>query len=1069
MGGLFLGGFDCVAADVAHAFSSFIACTYPSPSPSSACVAERSAFQSNTSLLACSALIPSLVGTDPRNVVMPLDAGKLADRAECTSMMFNATYTALVQACGGEVNPLAAYLGTANASLAGSAAALTCHSVCAQLATNYTDIIGSCVSSAGAVLLAGLTDGCKQTTGGVCAANLAGVLTGFGEDPCNAFSTSGTCSASASCTWFTSRSACVGHLSYTSPACSDECLLDVLRGNASSALPGDVVAGLVSACAPPCLVVCPDGTCALSLPACSCIANSIIQASILTPSTQSMDVRQVLKLQSAAQYFVTNGTCANADLSLYLRYQWSLSLANGTAVRIGPSIATNQPSITFPSLFFSGATAYNVTLTLYGLLPSQMATVVYKFATSSVVPLVNIAMLGTLRTVAPTNIFIAAQVQDVNLDPSLAAWSCQVSGGGSCPSSVAAALPNGTVKGLTIAGPVPAGTYMITLTYRGVSSNLTLVVASTSVPVVQIVSGTAAFIAPNIFLSPQLVFAAVVTFSSPTSYSYEWRVNNGTVVGTEARLVLNTTGLNTSSSADAKVANVISVMVTTTVAPMASGLSEFVAYVVAPPTLTLSVAENYDHPTEAFAVMGQDRLLLKVTSSAFSAAPFGALYTLGFGYYSTPLFATAPVFMKLSASPGAMAGSFIATVPFFHVATGSSLLATFGVRLHLNDVEVAEAQATFNVTLPSDRSAALTGQINAASSVSNPSSAIDVASQIGTLMAMSTNRTERAEAAKTVVSVLFSQIANASTPASLDSGQQAQVFSSLTAAVVSAVTDVEREVLSVMSATIGSSVSSSVGQTALGLLSTLNQTNQTASVATTLANAVLNGSTLGTPTTLSSPNGMSIIVLQQTGSAVQNSTVGNSNSSLAVPSAFTFPGFSATAIVGFSSVQYPANPLGANGTSGALASLVVSYDLSVDGSPTSVSGLSTALTVTFVSTDPANAQCMYFDLTSGEWSSAGLVKAGFTSDGVVSCQTTHLTSFAGFSSFGSSTTATATTPALTAYFVIMGVVVVAIVVCVVVAVMWKRRQLKRVKSISGVAPDPWQGNAVQEDDHGRRV
>jgi hypothetical protein len=50
----------------------------------------------------------------------------------------------------------------------------------------------------------------------------------------------------------------------------------------------------------------------------------------------------------------------------------------------------------------------------------------------------------------------------------------------------------------------------------------------------------------------------------------------------------------------------------------------------------------------------------------------------------------------------------------------------------------------------------------------------------------------------------------------------------------------------------------------------------------------------------------------------------------------------------------------------------------------------------------------------------------------------------------------------------MGVVVVAIVVCVVVAVMWKRRQLKRVTSISGVTPDPWQGNAVQEDDHGRR-
>jgi len=65
-----------------------------------------------------------------------------------------------------------------------------------------------------------------------------------------------------------------------------------------------------------------------------------------------------------------------------------------------------------------------------------------------------------------------------------------------------------------------------------------------------------------------------------------------------------------------------------------------------------------------------------------------------------------------------------------------------------------------------------------------------------------------------------------------------------------------------------------------------------------------------------------------------------------------------------------------------------------------VSGLTTPLAMCFISTDASNASPLYYDTVLKVWSKSGLIKTTVTVTKV--CFTsTHLTSFAGFSTGGS--------------------------------------------------------------------
>jgi hypothetical protein len=185
---------------------------------------------------------------------------------------------------------------------------------------------------------------------------------------------------------------------------------------------------------------------------------------------------------------------------------------------------------------------------------------------------------------------------------------------------------------------------------------------------------------------------------------------------------------------------------------------------------------------------------------------------------------------------------------------------------------------------------------------------------------------------------------------------------------------------------------------ALAVLSQLGPRNTNTSMDTTLARQVMNSAALGQPTVLQSEN-IAVAVMRLTGDAAKGASIHGLGTSITIPSDFALSGLSDTAIVGFSIVTYALNPYGS--LSGvALTSSVVSYDLSLDGTTASVSGLTTPLLITIDTANPNAAVCLYWDTQSNGWDTAGLTKSavGNTS---VSCATTHLTSFSTSSSAGS--------------------------------------------------------------------
>ena len=88
---------------------------------------------------------------------------------------------------------------------------------------------------------------------------------------------------------------------------------------------------------------------------------------------------------------------------------------------------------------------------------------------------------------------------------------------------------------------------------------------------------------------------------------------------------------------------------------------------------------------------------------------------------------------------------------------------------------------------------------------------------------------------------------------------------------------------------------------------------------------------------------------------------------------------------------FPSTSLTNNPYSGSTTGSVISFEISRNGNAMSVSGLSQSLTITL---PDGSGVCMYYDTVSQKWKNDGLTTV--IVGGKVTCQTTHLTAFGGF-------------------------------------------------------------------------
>jgi hypothetical protein len=342
------------------------------------------------------------------------------------------------------------------------------------------------------------------------------------------------------------------------------------------------------------------------------------------------------------------------------------------------------------------------------------------------------------------------------------------------------------------------------------------------------------------------------------------------------------------------------------------------------------------------------------------------------------------------------------------------------VQLRLGGEVVSSTNATFDLVKP-DPTAAAQNQIKQAASITDATAAVAAATNINTLMSSSSNVTEVREMAQAAVNMLANSIKDFS---SQNTEQQAAIFETLSSAVGSQTDTTQKAVMQAKSLTLmtqavsSSSFDPANGQAALTALAQVSVKDSNA-VIENLAKVMANDpkQPIGEVRKIVAA-GVVIATVKQSASDLGGLAVSDGTSSLTMATGFTLPGVSDTSVVSVASTSFTSNPYTADGGRSPDGS-VVSFAMNVDGASKNVTGLSSPLSIGLGGA-PGSSKCKYWDETTSAWSTSGVTTV--VVNGVLTCQTTHLTAFASFSS--SSASALAMSAAAVLLTVVLQIVIV---------------------------------------------
>ena len=739
-----------------------------------------------------------------------------------------------------------------------------------------------------------------------------------------------------------------------------------------------------------CPFVCPDGTCAGYLANCTCAANAQlfnISTSFERSLAAGFDVTNDLNGLAYGTYAVPSGNCSTYDFGPFMRFTWTLRNATSTV------LAMHGATLRVPKLTMRPSTTYTLTVTVAGLLDSVHVAVSHTITAEAPAPTVTIAQGGgSLRVPNARAVTLPTVVYDPFAPAApTASWACSVIAGTvSCPD-----MTNATVARLVIPAGAGAGTFMITFTYRGVaSSSVNVTIVAGQIPLVRILQASAPVVAvPAVYLPTQRINLASSVTGFTGNVTTAWTVN-GVSTSTATTLSISASALNASTAeqlaAGTAVENTITVRVTASADSGVFGEASLSVVVTPTYAVTLAVHKLGDGAaTEATGL--RDTLLLTAASGiAHAGAPYGLAFQYAFLFFADDQRRT------LNAVPSGTGYAVQAPMPFGAAAEASAVSVIFQAQLLLGGSVVSTANQTFAVVQP-PANAAADDQIQQAAAIADPAAAVAVATNIKTLMASSANATKVKEMALAVVNMLAKAVTDFG---SQSSEQQAVIFEALSASAEAVRTDptqkmvLQAKTLALMTAALSSpSFSAANGGTALAALASLDAKDSKAGVATLAAKLASDASVpVGEVRTFSAP-GVTIATVRQSASDLGGLSVGDGSSALTVAAGFALPGVPDNAFVSVASAAFAENPFDSDAGKRPEGS-VVSFEMSVDGATVVVADLAAPLSIG-LSGATGTAVCKYWDADSAAWSTTGVVTA--VVDGVVTCQTTHLTAFASFS------------------------------------------------------------------------
>jgi len=728
-------------------------------------------------------------------------------------------------------------------------------------------------------------------------------------------------------------------------------------------------------CPTECTYTCPDATCSSKLGSCRCA----LDATITDPAIAvwpSPDAQSTAMTFTASANYRHAGSCSAFDFNPFMTVNWYLFKGENREPEVLPvSIVSTALKFLIPDNYLTEGATYTLSVVFTDVNGVFGNSATYKFTVKTFTPYVSVTQKGSVIVTGPTNINVSAVVTDKHADNTVGTWSCLTAANTNCPSSVTNALNAGKNTGVFIGGPIAAGTYLLRLTYKGVTSNpLTVQVKAVEVPRVSILAATSSLSQTSLIYttSQTLSLAASVRFANKTTL--EWTVNDvsygsGAVLSLPASLLRTTTTTKPRS-------NVIRVRATSVNDTTLFGEASLDVLVAPVPKLYLTSLSNVNTPSESLLVLS-DAVKLEYE---VADAPSSVTLTFEVGYLVD---GTKSVVVRTQS----LAASFV--TPMVDV-TATSM--DFFVDMRINGVLIETVQAAYSVRLPAlDVLCSLQGtEVEATTSAeANKKRAAIV--NLGYLAANCPSSASQSAVLDNLASLQSDDVAPGPVVAAVF-----RVLDSMTNDTVSDA-DVDEKVTNYLIA-VASKVSASDSATFMQAVKKLNASAALNTAMETVAMNIAGEAEYGQEVTVESSDKSTVLVgTKLTASSAQGMSLSTSSSSI---SGNLVPGVAEDSVVTVTSMVRTINAYGDSQDGLARSSDVVSYSVGVNGAAHEVKDLEDVLLITFNSNAGKGAVCQYYDSTTSKWSTEGTWLYAYNKT-TVTCATTHLTTF---TTFGSSAT-----------------------------------------------------------------
>lgn len=745
---------------------------------------------------------------------------------------------------------------------------------------------------------------------------------------------------------------------------------------------------------------CSDGSCRANELACPCAvtaASAVAMMPVITINAvagQKFDPSLRLEVSSTVAY-----TVCGKDLSSMVDVRWTIT--NGTSsadIRVSAeeNKVRGQTLILKPRLFSTDGSylILTATATIRNISSSSSVTVV-----TSLPPPTLIFIGGTSRSVAATSaptLFV-----QIGSDPQMmvetGAWTCTTDSDAACPVNISNAVAGVTKNRLFLPRSIEPGTYLFTFTFKEVAVSQKLVVALGSMPTVDIVR--------SISTSDRLALFASVR--SADECAVAWQVNGTNVdrfrvtseQSSRALLVVNI------SKFEAGFEHTFSVKVV-----CRSYLPANASFVFVPqqrPTVTCAVTSTDASTTTVTALVTSISITANISGAVSDTTP---MYR--FGYYDDEEGKNSYMLVSAPQSLGSL--SVVAPRPSTRKLRQ---LVKFFVSVRMNEEDVAIGRCTIDITIPTSNESAVlvTSQKNMMQDAikNNDTTSVLRGAMSLTAVANSDDDSERkAKLKNDVVTALAGSVQASTQPASSEQrrdylnilwGMMSNKTNNTMAAqnTPSIVSIIERAVSRQSNATTTSFDAQSDSKTAINVLSTLNMTAEVADLGNTVALSFASSVSLGETASINSSQftiSATSLPADQIGGSNLSSTSGNSSIALPV-NLPVFDNASSSSVVSVAATEYTSNPFGSVGVpAGSNVSNVVSFTLLQDGAEATVTGLEDPINISISidnKTDPANVECVYYNVENQAWDTENVTTAGYDpATKTITCQTTHLTTFA---------------------------------------------------------------------------